>query len=120
MTKKILVLPGDGIGPEIVGEAVKVLEALKADYGLDVDIDSALLDCDILIPLVDHDAFKAIPLAERGAPERRRCRRHLQEIGDLRLGDAGRQRLHRDPLRLRSGEAPDCAGPAPFPRYRPD
>jgi UDP-N-acetyl-D-mannosaminuronic acid dehydrogenase len=31
------------------------------------DIDSALLDCDILIPLVDHDAFKAIPLAERSA-----------------------------------------------------
>ena len=25
MTKKILILPGDGIGPEIVGEAVKVL-----------------------------------------------------------------------------------------------
>ncbi len=30
-----------------------------------VDIDAALLECDILIPLVDHDAFKAIPLAER-------------------------------------------------------
>ena len=30
MTKKIAVLPGDGIGPEIVREAVKVLEALKA------------------------------------------------------------------------------------------
>ena len=29
------------------------------------DIDSALLECEILIPLVDHDAFKAIPLAER-------------------------------------------------------
>ena len=30
-----------------------------------IDIDTALLDCDILITLVDHDAFKAIPLAER-------------------------------------------------------
>ena len=29
-----------------------------------VDIDTALLDCDILITLVDHDAFKAIPLAD--------------------------------------------------------
>ncbi len=29
------------------------------------DIDNALQDCGILIPLVDHDAFKAIPLAER-------------------------------------------------------
>ena len=28
MTKKIAVLPGDGIGPEIVDQAVKVLNAL--------------------------------------------------------------------------------------------
>jgi 3-isopropylmalate dehydrogenase len=34
MTKKILVLPGDGIGPEIVAEAVKVLEVLGKDFGL--------------------------------------------------------------------------------------
>ena len=37
MTKKILVLPGDGIGPEIVAEAVKVLDRLVAD-GLDVEL----------------------------------------------------------------------------------
>lgn len=30
-----------------------------------IDIDSALLECDMLITLVDHDAFKAVPLAER-------------------------------------------------------
>jgi UDP-N-acetyl-D-mannosaminuronic acid dehydrogenase len=30
-----------------------------------IDIDSALHECDMLITLVDHDAFKAIPLAER-------------------------------------------------------
>ncbi|MBE0509470.1 MAG: 3-isopropylmalate dehydrogenase [Chromatiales bacterium] len=35
MTKKIAVLPGDGIGPEIVAQAVKVLDVLKAD-GLDI------------------------------------------------------------------------------------
>ena len=29
MTKKIAILPGDGIGPEIINEAVKVLEALQ-------------------------------------------------------------------------------------------
>jgi len=38
MTYKIAVLPGDGIGPEIVREAVKVLEALKADHGLDIEM----------------------------------------------------------------------------------
>jgi 3-isopropylmalate dehydrogenase len=43
MTKKILVLPGDGIGPEIVGQAVAVLEALHARHGLDVELDHALL-----------------------------------------------------------------------------
>ncbi|TDY00027.1 3-isopropylmalate dehydrogenase [Thiohalophilus thiocyanatoxydans] len=42
MTKKILVLPGDGIGQEIVAEAVKVLDALKTD-GLDVELDEALV-----------------------------------------------------------------------------
>jgi UDP-N-acetyl-D-mannosaminuronic acid dehydrogenase len=30
-----------------------------------IDIDSALEDCDILIPLVDHDVFKVIPPEER-------------------------------------------------------
>jgi 3-isopropylmalate dehydrogenase len=28
---KILILPGDGIGPEIVGQAVRVLEKFKAE-----------------------------------------------------------------------------------------
>lgn len=39
MTKKVLVLPGDGIGPEIIKEAVKVLGALN----LDIEIDAALI-----------------------------------------------------------------------------
>lgn len=40
MTKKIAVLPGDGIGPEIVAEAVKVLECLRND-GLDIEMNEA-------------------------------------------------------------------------------
>jgi 3-isopropylmalate dehydrogenase len=42
MTKKILVLPGDGIGPEIVAEALKVLRRLMAD-GLDVRLEDGLV-----------------------------------------------------------------------------
>lgn len=42
MTKKILVLPGDGIGPEIVAEAVKMIEALRQD-GLDVEMEQGLI-----------------------------------------------------------------------------
>ena len=38
MTKKILILPGDGIGKEIVAEALKVIDVLKTDYGLDVEL----------------------------------------------------------------------------------
>ncbi len=43
MSKNILVLPGDGIGPEIVSEAVKVLACLRDDFGLDIDMDEALI-----------------------------------------------------------------------------
>lgn len=43
MSKNILVLPGDGIGPEIVNEALKVLATLRDDFGLDVDLDEALV-----------------------------------------------------------------------------
>ncbi len=37
---KIAVLPGDGIGPEIVAQAVKVLEVLKAD-GVKIEMETA-------------------------------------------------------------------------------
>ena len=33
MEKKIAVIPGDGIGPEIISEAVAVLDAVAAIYG---------------------------------------------------------------------------------------
>ena len=42
MTKKIAVLAGDGIGPEIVDEAVKVLKALEKD-GLDIELEYGLI-----------------------------------------------------------------------------
>lgn len=43
MSKRILILPGDGIGPEIVTEAVKVLARLRDDFGLDIEMDEALV-----------------------------------------------------------------------------
>jgi 3-isopropylmalate dehydrogenase len=42
MTKRILILPGDGIGPEIVAEAVKVLDKLAGE-GLQVELDEGLV-----------------------------------------------------------------------------
>jgi 3-isopropylmalate dehydrogenase len=41
MTKKIAVLPGDGIGPEVVAEAVKVLARLQRDFGLNIELETA-------------------------------------------------------------------------------
>ncbi len=38
MSKKILVLPGDGIGPEIMSEAVKVLELANEKYSLGFEL----------------------------------------------------------------------------------
>ena len=42
MTKKIAILPGDGIGIEIVAEAVKLLNHLKKN-GLDIELEHALI-----------------------------------------------------------------------------
>ena len=39
---KIAVLPGDGIGPEIIAQAVRVLEALMSD-GMKLELETALL-----------------------------------------------------------------------------
>ena len=43
MTKKILILPGDGIGQEIVAQALRVIDCLKADFGLQVETEQALV-----------------------------------------------------------------------------
>jgi 3-isopropylmalate dehydrogenase len=43
MTRKIVLLPGDGIGPEIVAEARKVLDCLRTDFGLHIELEEALI-----------------------------------------------------------------------------
>lgn len=57
MTQEVLILPGDGIGPEITAEAVKVLEALKQKDNLDITMTH---------DLVGGAAYDAhgVPLAE--------------------------------------------------------
>lgn len=41
--KKVLLLPGDGIGPEVVAEARRVLEAAAQMFALELAIDDALI-----------------------------------------------------------------------------
>lgn len=43
MTKKILILPGDGIGTEVTAEAVKVISWLNDNYNTDFAVDYALI-----------------------------------------------------------------------------
>jgi len=40
---KIAILPGDGIGIEIMAEAVKVIEFLNADFGLNAEMENGLI-----------------------------------------------------------------------------
>lgn len=41
MTKKIAILPGDGIGPEVTAAAMPVLETLRRDFGLNIETETA-------------------------------------------------------------------------------
>ncbi len=41
MTHKILLLPGDGIGQEIVAEAKKVLQVLQSEFALNIELEEA-------------------------------------------------------------------------------
>lgn len=58
---------------QLFGKRVRIVELYAAELPAEfaktgarlIDIDSALLECGMLITLVDHDAFKAVPLAER-------------------------------------------------------
>jgi len=43
MGSKILVLPGDGIGPEIVAEAIKVLQTLQQVFDLPIELENGLI-----------------------------------------------------------------------------
>jgi isocitrate/isopropylmalate dehydrogenase len=43
MTKKIAVLPGDGIGTEIVEQAIKVLDFLNTDMNLGFEFENGLI-----------------------------------------------------------------------------
>ncbi len=75
MTQKVLILPGDGIGPEIVEQAVRVLEVVKAKYALDLVLDNALLGG----AAIDADG---VPLPEETL-------RKAQEADAILLGAVG-------------------------------
>ncbi len=42
MTKTLLLLPGDGIGPEVINQTQRVIDVLKSKHGLSLNIETAL------------------------------------------------------------------------------
>jgi len=95
MTHKILLIAGDGIGPEIVGAAEQVLGALQARFGFNCEIEHALMGgCAIdahgtALPDVTLDmarASDAILLGAVGGPKWDKVERAIRpERGLLKL-----------------------------------
>jgi 3-isopropylmalate dehydrogenase len=87
MSAKILVLPGDYIGPEIMAEAEKVLAVVDQRFGLDLEIEHGLLGGAALdvhgVPLPEETLARAreadaILLGAVGGPKWDGVERHLR------------------------------------------
>ena len=98
MGKKILVISGDGIGPEITEESLKVLRQVDQQFSLNLEFDEALLGGAALdatgVPMPDETLAKAkasdaILFAAIGGPKWDNVERHLRpEKGLLQLRSA--------------------------------
>ena len=78
MTQKLVILPGDGIGPEIVAEAVKIINWLSEHAGFDVALEHDLIGGQAYdeygVPLADETLEKcrnadAILMGSVGGPK---------------------------------------------------
>ncbi|GMG87459.1 3-isopropylmalate dehydrogenase [Biformimicrobium ophioploci] len=78
MSKKIMILPGDGIGPEIVAQAVEVLKTVDAKFGLGLELSEGKIGGDSIDafgePLTDETlaaagATDAVLLGAVGGPK---------------------------------------------------
>lgn len=98
MSRKILVLPGDYIGPEIMTEAVTVLETVNRSFALDLELELGLLGGAAIdahgVPLPEETlasarAADAILLGAVGGPKWDNVERNLRpERGLLGLRSA--------------------------------
>jgi 3-isopropylmalate dehydrogenase len=85
--KKVLVLPGDYIGPEVIAEAVKVLEVVNKRFTLGIELEYGLLGGAAIdaqgVPLPDETLARAkevdaILLGAVGGPKWDNVERHLR------------------------------------------
>ena len=95
MTHKLLILAGDGIGPEIMTATESIIAALSERYGLAMEIEHALMggaaidDCGVPLPdstLSMAQAADAVLLGAVGGPKWEKIeRQHRPERGLLAL-----------------------------------
>jgi 3-isopropylmalate dehydrogenase len=87
VSRKVLVLPGDYIGPEIMAEAVQVLETVDARFGLGIELEHGLLGGAAIdahgVPLPEETLARArkvdaILLGAVGGPKWDGVERHLR------------------------------------------
>ncbi|HEY8347198.1 MAG TPA: 3-isopropylmalate dehydrogenase [Symbiobacteriaceae bacterium] len=118
---KIAVFPGDGIGPEVMAEAVKVLKAVEARFGLRFELQEGLVGGTaydrvghplppeslelarqsdaILFGAVGGDQWDHLPLHLRPEAAILGLRKELQLYANLRPTKTYKALLHRSPLR---------------------
>jgi 3-isopropylmalate dehydrogenase len=95
MSKTLLLLPGDGIGPEVITQVSRVIEALTAKHGLNLAIQTALFGGASIdatgLPITDNvvaqaKAADAVLMGAVGGPKWVSVARDLRpEMGLLRL-----------------------------------
>ena len=95
MSKQILILPGDGIGPEIMAEAVKVLELANHKYALGFELSHDVIGGAAIdkhgVPLADETldrarAADAVLLGAVGGPKWDKIERDIRpERGLLKI-----------------------------------
>jgi 3-isopropylmalate dehydrogenase len=95
MTQRVLLLPGDGVGPEITREAEKVIDVLVSDHGLNIALQHGLVggaaidDQGVPLPEATLAAARdadAVLLSAIGGPKWDGIARHLRpERGLLAL-----------------------------------
>jgi 3-isopropylmalate dehydrogenase len=95
MTMKLLLLPGDGIGPEVIAQVVRVIDVLKAQHDLQLDVETALFGGACFeatgLPITDETvarakAASAVLMGAVGGPQWANVARDKRpEMGLLRL-----------------------------------
>ena len=95
MTKTLLLLPGDGIGPEVIAQVSRVIHALQLNCGLDLNFEPALFGGACLdvhnVPITEETvqralAVDAVLMGAVGGPRWAGTARNLRpEAGLLRL-----------------------------------